>query len=449
MSALVWFAVAAAALVLAGLFATLHMAIRQASLSRVEELAEERANPAMIRKIDALVRDADGHALAAAFPRVFFTFLFMISVVAWIAQVRHAGDPSSTDVILGVLVSSILAWVFAVALPVSVAEHAAERTIVRFCGLIRLLFIVMAPLRRVGAFFDEVVRRLVGDAERDSAEMLQDEVLSVVEEGEREGQIDEQARHMIESVMQFGWRTVEEIMTPRTEVDALEYTDDLAAVQSFVRDVGHSRIPVYRDDLDHVVGFLYAKDLLRWMSNPEGVDPAAFSLASILRPATFVPETKTVQELLKELLGHRVHIAVAADEYGGTAGIVTMEDIIEEVFGEIQDEYEAPSERPSVDIDRDQMRAELDARTRIDEANDLLDAIGITLPESEDYDTLAGLVIVKLGFIPEPGATVEIDGAILKVLEAEQTRVKRVEVHRMQDREGEGTRAVVAEDGPA
>lgn len=447
MNALAWFAISAASLMLAGLFAALHLSLRQASLSRVEELGEESGKASTVRRLDAIVRAVDGHALAVAFPRVLFTFLFMISLVAWIAQITHAGDPSSTDVAIGVAASSVLAWVFAVALPVSVAEHAAEVTIVRFCRVIRAVFLVMAPLRRVGLFFDEVVRRLVGDSGRNSTEALHDEVLSVVEEGEREGQIDENARHMIESVMQFGLRTVEEIMTPRTEVDALEYTDDLEAVQQFVRGVGHSRIPVYREDLDHVVGFLYAKDLLHWLSKPEEERrEEGFRLDSILRKATFVPETKTVRELLKELLFHRVHVAVAADEYGGTAGIVTMEDIIEEVFGEIQDEYEAPSERPSVDIDPTQMRAELDARTRIDEANDLLDAIGVNLPESEDYDTLAGLVTVRLGYIPEPGATVEIDGAMLKVLEAEQTRVTRVEIHGPRPEEAPGV-AVQEEQG--
>lgn len=429
-----WFLTAVAGLCLASLFSTLHLTLRHAARVRLEELAGDLPAKSR-RRIHDIVEHMEGHALAVAFPRVLFTYLFMISVVAWTAVIRHQGDPTAMDVAIGVAISSLLAWAFAVALPVSVAEHAAEPTVVQFNRLIRVAYGALAPLRGVGGLIDVTVKRLAGNEEEEPVEALQAEVLSVVEEGEREGQIGEAAKEMIGSVMELSLRTVEQIMTPRTEIEALEYTDDLSKVTAFVRETGHSRVPVYREQLDHIIGFLYTKDFVHWLTGPEAARPGAFRLDRLLRPAVYVPETKTADELLKDLIAHRVHIAVATDEYGGTAGVVTLEDIVEEVFGEIGDEYAQDKERSQTSVHRESSSAELDARTRIDEANDVLGEIGVSLPESDDYETLGGLVVVRLGFIPEAGATVEVDGARLTVLNAEPTRVTRVKVERMAPRE--------------
>jgi CBS domain containing-hemolysin-like protein len=145
---------------------------------------------------------------------------------------------------------------------------------------------------------------------------------------------------MIEAVVALRDKTVEQIMTPRTEIAAMEYTDDLGAVTGIIRKIGHSRIPVYKGSLDTIVGIFYVMDLMKWLAG-SGVRAGSnkpFELQAILRPALFVPETKTVRELMKELLEKKLHIAMVADEYGGTAGLVTIEDIVEEVFGEIYDE---------------------------------------------------------------------------------------------------------------
>jgi CBS domain containing-hemolysin-like protein len=230
-------------------------------------------------------------------------------------------------------------------------------------------------------------------------------------------------------------------MTPRTEIEALEFTNDLGAVTALIRKVGHSRIPVYEGSLDHVVGIFYVKDLMKWLagdasgqrqSSPPaaGAAPArrtGFDLRSILRPAIFVPETKTVRELLRELVVKKVHIAMVADEYGGTAGLVTIEDIVEEVFGEIQDEYEfAKDEVPRVDINVEDRIADVDARTYVHDVNDALEPLGVALPEGDEYDTLGGFVITTLGRIPQEGESFQHDRVNLNVLEASPTRVLRV-----------------------
>jgi CBS domain containing-hemolysin-like protein len=260
--------------------------------------------------------------------------------------------------------------------------------------------------------------------------MLEAELLDVVEEHEFEGDIDESEREMLEAVVSFRRLTVEEVMTPRTDIQAIEYTDDLEKVKKLVDDRGHSRIPVYEENLDKIVGILYAKDLLRWIIHrSDSGAQKPFVLREILREAMFVPETKTVRELLTELLARQVHIALVADEYGGTSGLVTIEDIIEEIFGEILDEYEEPEDvHGAVMLDEAARAAEIDARVRIDEANDELEAVELELPESDDYDTVGGFVVSTLGRIPAAGESLRAGAVLVEVLEAEPTRVVRVRV---------------------
>lgn len=426
MTAALWFWIAAVALSLGGLFSALQTSLRQVSRVALDARAE-KLSPQKREIVAKIGSDLDHHAVSIALPRLLMTFTASMAWIGWVAELR--GSPLQLlDVVLGLLVATLTGWVVAVAIPTSISRHAAAGTICLWARVVRLAFVIAYPLRAVSAFLDEVIRRLAGEQVAAIANSLEAELLSVVEEGEREGRFDESARDMIESVVQFRQTSVEEIMTPRTDILALAYTDDLAEVSRFVRQSGHSRIPVYQEDLDHILGILYAKDLLNWLTDEKSSE--RFVLRELLRAATFVPETKTVAELLNELIANRVHIAVAADEYGGTAGIVTIEDIIEEVFGEIADEYDEQASTPSVDIDPENKVAEIDARKHIDDANDALEDIDVELPESEDYDTVGGFVVVTLGHIPEAGAVVEREGFRLTVIDAEQTRVTRVRIER-------------------
>jgi putative hemolysin len=235
---------------------------------------------------------------------------------------------------------------------------------------------------------------------------------------------------MIEAVVQFRNRTVAQVMTPRTEIEAIELTNDLGKVTKAVREIGHSRIPVYEESLDHIVGVFYVKDLMKWLAGEaRSGHGKGFDFKTLLRPAFFVPETKTIRELLPELLNKRVHIAMVADEYGGTAGLVTIEDIIEEVFGDIQDEYEAPEEETAeVKVEVASKTAEIDARAYIEDVNAEIKPLGVELPESEDYDTVGGFVTVTLGRIPAAGETFVNGKLLVTVLGAEATRVTKVRV---------------------
>ena len=192
---------------------------------------------------------------------------------------------------------------------------------------------------------------------------------------------------MIENIVEFRSTDVGEVMTPRTDIEGIELTDDLEAIREFIVRVGHSRIPIYAENLDHIRGVLYVKDLIPFL----GRDCDGFHLEPLLRQPLRVPETKPLRDLLSEFKRSEVHMAIVIDEYGGTAGLVTIEDVLEEIVGEIHDEHEPDDvDEPTLDV-VDDTHAEVDGRFHIDDLNERL---GLTLPENEDYDTIAGFLTV-------------------------------------------------------
>lgn len=415
---------------LAAVLGMLVQSLRDLSRSKLEDVASQRNRARVTRRVDLILDDVEGHASAMALPRIVFQLSTVVLAAVWVSSTRGLEHPAWVDFGLGVLVASVLVWVFGAVLPQAVARHAAEETVYIWSRLIHGVYTVMLPARAVVRFFDEVVRRLAGRTEDDHSDNLEHEILSVVEEAQQSGAVDQTEREMIQAVVRFRDTTVGQIMTPRTEIEALGLTNNLGQVTAAIRRIGHSRIPVFENDLDHIVGIFYVKDLMLWMSGETARAGKTFELREILRPPVFVPETKTIRELLRELLQKRVHIAVVADEFGGTAGLVTVEDIMEELVGDITDEYEQPPEsQEEIAVKPEERAAELDGRAYIDTVNDRLrTAFGVQLPESEDYDTVAGFVVVTLGRIPAVGETFVADDVRVTVLAAEPRRVKRVRV---------------------
>jgi CBS domain containing-hemolysin-like protein len=210
-------------------------------------------------------------------------------------------------------------------------------------------------------------------------------------------------------------------MTPRTDIIAININDDLQAILETIISAGHSRIPVYEENIDTIVGLIYAKDLLSEI----GKSPGGFNIHEKMRKPYFIPETKLLKDLLHEFQNKKLHIAVLLDEYGGTTGIVTIEDILEELVGEIVDEYE---EIPPESIKRiDDNTFEVDARIYIDDLNNEFE---LELPEDEDYDTVGGFVFSHLGYIPKAGETFEYGNVSFTIAAAETRRIKRIKIQK-------------------
>jgi putative hemolysin len=236
-----------------------------------------------------------------------------------------------------------------------------------------------------------------------------------------EGTMDEEEQEMIENVLELSETTADEIMTPRTDIVAVDVDADLETVLKTVIGAGHSRLPVYEENIDKIVGLVYAKDLLTIV----GKRAEDFRIRDKLREAYFVPETKPLRALLHEFQNQKLHIAVVLDEYGGTAGIVTLEDILEELVGEITDEYEKTPAEPIKRIDKNTI--EVDARTYVDDVNDQLEA---ELPEDEDYDTIGGFVFSRLGYVPKAGESFEYENLSFTITSAEARRIRRIRIQK-------------------
>ncbi|MBL8765030.1 MAG: CBS domain-containing protein [Phycisphaerae bacterium] len=440
-----------------GVFSAIAYSLWYVNRVKVEDLARQRGRAARAAAIGAMLDEAGGHARALLLVRVVLDFVTLAGLVSWAAAVTGSEPLGWRSLLLGLGVGSGLLWFTSVWVAAGAAEHAGDRLLYWFAGLVRAVYALTSPLRPVGLFVGEVVRRLLGAPLKDEAEAIEDELLSVVEEGEREGTIDEQGREMIEGVMRFGALSVSQIMTPRTDVEALEHTDNLGEVTRTIRRIGHSRIPVYEGSLDHVTGIFYVKDLMKWLAGDGQHSGKPFELRSVLRPALFVPETKTVRELLDEMIQKKVHIAMVADEYGGTSGLVTIEDIVEQIVGDIKDEYEPGAvEGPGIVVGEGRREAVVEGSTRIAEANDALAELGLDIPESDEYDTVGGFVVTTLGRIPAAGEAFAHERLALTILEAKPTKVVKVRIERVPDgAAGEpavngtrGTGAVDAADEP-
>lgn len=415
---LTWLSLAAAAvLLITTLLSAINLALVQVSDSALERRLERAGRLDSARWIFSRKERVD-HAVAflRTMGRIGFFALVLMEVVG------RDGTMGWSPVLGSFAFAAILLWVFTSVISAAVARYASAGLLAGTLPALRVLDITLRPLTVPAELVDEAVKRLVGaNLVEDEAE---EDLLRSIEDTERQGGIDASSAQMMENVVEFSDTLVASIMTPRTEIEGLEYTDDLAAIRSFIHEEGHSRVPVYEESLDHVVGVLYVKDLVRWI----GADVRDFKLRPLLRQPIRVPETKRVSDLLREFQRGKVHMAIVVDEYGGTAGLVTIEDVLEEIVGEIRDEHDTPEagDQPLREIAGGMVEAE--GRCPIADVNARLE---LHLPEDEGFDTIAGFVLSVLGRVPETGATFESHGVRVRVLAATPTAVKRVAMERV------------------
>jgi CBS domain containing-hemolysin-like protein len=252
--------------------------------------------------------------------------------------------------------------------------------------------------------------------------VTEDEIRHLVDVAEEEEEIEEEERELIHSIFEFGDTVVREVMVPRPDMITARADASLGEVLEIIIKAGYSRIPIYEGDLDNIVGVVYAKDVLKRIHESESNEELKAS--ALARAPLFVPELKKVAELLREMQQQRVHMAIVIDEYGGTAGLVTIEDLIEEIVGEIVDEYdqEEPLAEP---IDDSTIR--VDAKMSIDEVNELLD---VELPD-EEWDTVGGLLFGLMGRVPEEGETVRFDSLEFRTERVTGRRIQKVVIKKL------------------
>ena len=372
---------------------------------------------------DKLVDSADELILTCSLYRLVFNMCILLLLVAVFANAEPAGLQTS-DYLLTFIIAMAIFSVFGVAIPDAWAKYAGEKTLSRTYRLLILSKWLVWPILYVLRVYDGFVRRLAGVAEttpEEEQEEKQEEFLNGLEQHRIEGVVDEEEQEMIESVLELSETTADEIMTPRTDIVAVEVNSDLQTVLETIATAGHTRVPVYEENVDNIIGLIYAKDLLSEI----GKDAQDFRLRDKMRSAYFVPETKSLRTLLHEFQNQKLHIAVVLDEYGGTAGIVTLEDILEELVGEITDEYEKPPPKPIKRIDQNTI--EVDARTYVDDLNDEFE---LNLPEDEDYDTIGGFVFSHLGYIPKTGVSFDYENLEFTIAAAEPRRIKRIRIQK-------------------
>ena len=391
-------------------------------LQEAFKAANKKADPEDLT--ERLVANAERLILSCSLYRLIFNMCILLLLVAVFATLRRA-SPTISDYVLTFVIATAIFSVFSLAIPHAWAKYAGEKILSRTYGLLMLSAIVASPVLHIFKLYDGFVRRLAGVAEttpEEQQEERQEEFLNGLEQHRTEGVLDEEEQQMIENVLELSNSTADEIMTPRTDIVAVEVNSDLPKILETITIAGHTRVPVYQDNIDNIIGLVYAKDLLTEIGKT-GVD---FKLRDKIRNAYFVPETKPLRALLHEFQNRKLHIAVVLDEYGGTAGIVTLEDILEELVGEIADEYEETPPEPIKKIDQNTIEA--DARTYIDDLNDQFE---LNLPEDEDYETVGGFAFSRLGYIPKTGESFDYKNLQFTIASAEARRIERIRIQKV------------------
>ncbi len=401
------------------LFSCVFDAFEDLSGGRVRKI--EGKNPELAEKLDSWLERDDQI-------RMLFKLLLFAAAAVFSVSVYFAS--ASLDGVLGLKVPYMEMFVLAISIILlcSVSDLLAKLLLPRADLFIikmtvppMLVFarVILAPLAPLFGLLNRKMEKMMEDApEPDDKASLEDEILDMMED-EPDGDLEEGEKRMIRGIFDLQDMSVKEIMTPRVDMTAIPLSSSIEeAIQTFVAS-GHSRIPVYGRTIDEIRGIIYAKDFL-------AVPPEKKSLAGMIHTPIFIPETKAVDELLEEIKRTRNHFAVIIDEYGGTSGIVTFEDIIEEIVGDVRDEYDSDEDtvqKPQLLPDGSVL---LEARTPVSDVNEILD---IDIPDSEHADTVGGYICAELGRIPETGETFTAPGLFrAKIVKADKRKIQKLKL---------------------
>jgi putative hemolysin len=406
-----------------------YVSIINANKTRLKEMVEQ----GQARAGRALALSSDATRMLASQQLVDLLLHFVIALVASVGLAPALRDllveqnvyTGLADILAYgglLLVVAVITLIFGEMLPSNIALGHAESIAIRSVGTISWLSRLLAPVLRFMQWISgQFATPFVGRSH--TALVTEEEIKMMVDAGQEGGAIENEEKEMIYSIFQFGDTLAREVMIPRIDVVALEINTPLKEALNTIVEAGHSRIPVYEESIDHIRGLLYAKDLLMLWRNGE----TDRLIKDFLRPAHFVPESKKADDLLADLQQRKIHLAVVVDEYGGTAGLVTLEDLIEEIVGEIRDEYDFNEEEIYQKIGENEYI--FDAGIDLDDLNRLLDANLST----EDSDTLGGYIFSKLGEVPVKGEKIEIaeEHLLLEVLSVDDRRLRKIRLTRL------------------
>lgn len=408
-------------------FAMSEIAIITLNDAKVEAMAERGHKGA--KKIMKLTKDSSGFLATIQVGVTLAGFLSSASAAtAFTAKLSGVLDnlsfisPSLASTLSTVIITVILSYfslVLGELVPKKIGMAKAEAISFKVAGVLLCVKAGTKPFVWLLTKSTNAVTRLFGiNPNLDERTVTAEEILMMVDVGGEKGVIEENERDMIANIFDFGDTTASEVMTHRTEVVAVENTASIDELVALTVETGRSRIPLFEEDIDTVLGIIYVKDLLQYVGKEEVAD---LKLTDFMRDAYFIPEGKNLSELFEEMTSKKIQMAVVVDEYGGTAGIVTMEDILESIVGNIQDEYDNEEEEYAQVSDNTYT---VDGTMPIDEVSDLIE---VELPEG-DYDTLAGLLVSELGYIPKSTdhPTVNLGRVSLTVEKVEDRRISRV-----------------------
>lgn len=348
-------------------------------------------------------------------------FALASTLILLVLASTTATEPSTLmlTVVLTVVIGASLTMILGDLVPTAIGSSYANTIAWVAVNPMNGLIIVLSPLTALLLFLSRGISGLFGSGQLVNS-VTEEEIMTLVNAGHTGGTIEEEEKDMIYSVLQLDETTARELMTPRMDIIALDMNASIAEALSAFVDSGFSRVPVYEETIDNVSGLLYAKDILSLLNNKDRLENTA--IRDLIRSPYFVPETKRADALLKELQERNVHLAIVVDEYGGTSGLVTIENLIEEIVGDIRDEYDLDEEEDYIEAGGGVYMIE--ASMDLDDLNELLECS----IDTTDADTLGGYIFLTLGRVPEAGEVVETDILKMTVKSIDGRRIRKVEV---------------------
>lgn len=364
--------------------------------------------------------------LSSAFAAESFANKLAPMLNSWIPQLSIS-TWNSISIIIITLILSYFTLIFGELVPKRIAMKNYEKIAFASIGIIKVISIITSPFVKILTFSTDVISKLFGFSENDEEVVTEEEIRMMVDMGEEKGSIDEEEKDMINNVFEFNDKVVSEIMIPRTQIFALEKNLTISETIEALSEENnkYSRIPIYNGNIDNIEGIIYIKDILLSMKNKNS------KIKNLVKDAYFVPETKLINEVFEELRRNRKQIAIVVDEYGGTSGIVTIEDILEEIVGEIYDEYD----------EKEEVIKKVDNNTFLFSGNisiyDVEETLNIKIEEG-DYDTLSGFLVSKIAKVPtksDVGRVVEGENIVYKIEQVKDKHISKVKICKINDYE--------------